>query len=131
MYDLGEGIFDLARLIHLGNYLHHDHTYTPNGYSVNPIEMESNELHTEYRFTNPMRSGDDKKVLIIGDSFSSFLSPFVAFHYNDTYDCFYYNYTREILEREQPDILVYETVERYLGNMLTFSLDGGIGKTED
>lgn len=128
--DPGEGNFDLARLLHLGNYLNHDHTYIPTGYTYNPIYTESNDLHTEYRFTNPEGTGDDRKVLMIGDSFSSFLSPFVAFHYNNMYDCFYYDYSREILEREQPDIVVYECVERYLGNMLTFSLDGNIGVTD-
>ncbi len=33
-----------------------------------------------------------------------------------------------MLDQESPNIVVYETVERYLGNMLNFSLVDGIGK---
>ena len=32
-----------------------------------------------------------------------------------------------MLLQENPDIVVYETVERYMKNMLDFSLEDGIG----
>ena len=31
-----------------------------------------------------------------------------------------------MLEKEEPDVVVYETVERYLNNMLHFSIKDGI-----
>ena len=40
----------------------------------------------------------------------------------------YYDYQYAMLDQESPNIVVYETVERYLGNMLNFSLVDGIGK---
>ena len=33
-----------------------------------------------------------------------------------------------MLEEENPSVVIYETVERYMGNMLDFNLDEGVGK---
>lgn len=127
LVDGGQGTFDLARLIHLGKILYKDHAYVPFDYTPYHIEAEGNDSHTEYRFYNSVGDGDHSKLMIIGDSFSSFLSPYVACQYNNAYTCFYYNYNRDMLAQETPNVVVYETVERYLGNMLDFSLETGIG----
>ena len=36
------------------------------------------------------------------------------------------NKNHDMLEKEKPDVVVYETVERYLNNMLHFSITDGI-----
>ncbi len=123
--DDGEGSFDLARLIHLGNYLTDDHLIALEDYTPHKILMEMNETGTEFRyFTDDTAPG--RKLFIIGDSFSATSAPYYGCHFQETYVNFYYNYKLEQLEAEQPDTVVYECVERYLGNMLHFSIVDGI-----
>lgn len=118
--------FDLAKLLNLGQYLQKDAVYTVGGYTTYSIETEKNAESTEFRFHNPNGDGKDQKLFIIGDSFSTMMAPYVACNYNDAYLNFYYNYNYEMLQKEEPDVVVYETVERYMNNMLHFSLENGI-----
>ncbi|MDO4284180.1 MAG: hypothetical protein Q4C60_02490 [Eubacteriales bacterium] len=120
-------VFDLAKLLHLGQYLQDDTVYVVGNYTTHALESESNEDNTEFRYHNPNGDGAQEKLFIIGDSFSTMMAPYVACNYNDTYLNFYYNYSLEILEREEPTVVVYETVERYMKNMLNFSITDGVG----
>ena len=120
------GGFDLSRLLHLDRYLFDDQVCTVSNYSPHTLESENNEDGTEFRFRNPAGDGAQEKLFIIGDSFSTMMAPFVACNYNETYLNFYYNYSGALLEREQPDVVVYETVERYMNNMLHFSIADGV-----
>lgn len=128
MEDRGVGNFDLARMIHLGRVLVKDHAYDITKYSPYYIEQEKNAESTEFRFYNPGNEGEHEKLMIIGDSFSMLFSPFIASFYNNTYVTFYYKYRPQMLEEENPSVVIYETVERYMGNMLDFNLDEGVGK---
>jgi hypothetical protein len=65
------------------------------------------------------------KLFVIGDSFSTMMAPYLACHYAETYTTFYYTYSHGQLLREEPDVVVYEAVERYVGNMLNFTLADG------
>lgn len=115
-------VYDLARLLHLGEVLQDDPAETLRGYTFHSIEVESREGGRIFSFNNPAGDGDPRKVLMIGDSFSALLAPYIAANFNHMYDTFYYTYTPEDLEREQPDIVVYEVVERYIANLGSFSL---------
>ncbi len=122
-----KGSFDLARMIHLSNQLTYDYTPKLAGYTDKNIVESKNDASTEFRFYNADNNGLHEKLMIIGDSFSMYLSPYIASFYNNSYVAFYYNYKYSMLDKESPNIVVYETVERYLGNMLDFSLKDGIG----
>ena len=128
MTDLKTGDFDLARMLHLSKELNTDHVYKLTGYSNHTIISEKSDDGRQYRFYNPANDGEHKKLVIVGDSFSMLLSPYAASIYNNTFTTYYYDYQYEMLDQESPNIVVYETVERYLGNMLNFSLVDGIGK---
>ena len=128
MTDLKTGDFDLARMLHLSRELDTDHVYKLTGYSNHTIISEKSEDGRQYRFYNPANDGEHKKLVIVGDSFSMLLSPYAASIYNNTFTTYYYDYQYGMLDQESPNIVVYETVERYLGNMLNFSLVDGIGK---
>ena len=117
---------DLATLLHLGQYLTDDKAYLIQDYTTMFITSESSDDHTEFRYHNEFESGDQRKLFVIGDSFSTMMGNYIACNFNDTYTNFYYNYNYELLLREQPDIVVYETVERYMNNMLHFSIVDGI-----
>ena len=73
--------------------------------------------------TNESGNADPRKVFIIGDSYSTMMEQYIACNFNETYLNFYYNYTPEMLDKEKPDVVIYETVERYIGNMMTFTPD--------
>lgn len=115
--------YDLATMLHLGNLLTDDPNYVVNDFSENKINTTYNDDRTEFRSINENKNADPRKVFIIGDSYSTMMEQYIACNFNETYLNFYYNYTPEMLEREDPQIVVYETVERYIGNMMKFSLD--------
>jgi len=123
--DYGLGNFDLARLIHLGQYLQHDGAYSLYGFTPHEIRKETDGSGTEYRmFTDYTAPGE--KLFVIGDSFSTMSLDYYACHFQEAYLNFYYNYTYEMLEREHPTVVVYECVERYLGTLMNFTLAGGV-----
>jgi hypothetical protein len=115
--------YDLATMLHLGNLLTDDPNYVVNGFTAHTIKTEYNDERTEFRSKNENGDGDPRKLFIIGDSYSTMMEQYVACNFNETYLNLYYNYEPEMLSREKPQVLVYETVERYIGNMMTFSLD--------
>lgn len=118
---------DLARLIHLDRYLKED-AFWVTEYTNYAIRDEVNALGNEFRFHNMYESGDKRKLFIVGDSFSAMMAKFACCQFDDAYVNFYYNYNYMMLLQEDPDVVVYETVERYLNNMLDFSIRNGIGK---
>ena len=118
--------YDLATLLHLGNILEDDPAYVLDGYSSHKATIQKNDSATEFRGTISDGSGDDRKLFIIGDSFSTMMFQYVACNFDNSYLNFYYNYNLQMLEKEEPDVVVYETVERYLNNMLHFSIKDGI-----
>lgn len=124
--DQGEFTFDLARLLHLTNVLNRDHFYLLSKYTPHILNMEVAGLGQQMRYTTD-GSAPGGKLYIIGDSFSTTSAAYYACHYQEAYLNFYYDYTLASLEEEQPDTVVYETVERYMGNMLDFSITDGIG----
>lgn len=118
--------YDLATLIHLGNVLEDDPAYVLDGYTTHKAEIKKNDTATEFRGTVQDGAADDRKLFIIGDSFSTMMFQYVACNFDSSYLNFYYNYNLDMLEKEKPDVVVYETVERYLNNMLHFSITDGI-----
>ena len=118
---------DLARLIHLEKILKDPDAFYVKDYTNYAMTEDVNALGNEFRFHNIYESGDPRKLFIIGDSFSAVMAKFACCQFNDSYVNFYYNYNHMMLLQENPDIVVYETVERYMKNMLDFSLEDGIG----
>ncbi|MBQ9513163.1 MAG: hypothetical protein IJR58_08210 [Lachnospiraceae bacterium] len=114
---------DLSGLLGMGDYLKGEQIYTLSDYSPHTLDRQVSSDLSEFVYTNTAGDGADEKLFIIGDSFSTMMSPYIASHYNNTYLNFYFNYTGEMLEREDPDVVVFETVERYLDRMLDFDID--------
>ena len=123
------GHYDLAELIGLQDELREDPVWVVNDYSSARPECEMNEGATEFRFTNPEENRDTRKVFLVGDSFSTMMGQYIACHFNHTYLNSYMYYESWMLATENPDIFIYETVERYIPNMLRFDLTDRIGLT--
>ena len=126
--EIDNGTYDLATLMGLRDQLRDDHVYAVDDYTPYKISIVQDEGATEFRYNNPTGEGDPRKVYLVGDSFSTMMGIYVACHFNDMYMNSYKAYTGAwILAQEDPDICVYETVERYIGNMLDFDLEKGVG----
>lgn len=117
--------YDLARMINLGDNLK-EQAPIATAYSGHMAKVEI--LSDGMSFTGTVESGtaDNRKLYIIGDSFSALLFPYLACHFNSSQSDMYYNYTYTSLENYDPDVVVFEVVERYLNNMLHFSIQNGV-----
>ncbi len=123
--DSQTGSYDLARLIHLGNLLNDCPAYQLTGYTGHPMTVsQENDGHV-FHYSTTDGEAPGGKLFVIGDSFSTMMAPYLACHYAETYTTFYYTYSHGQLLREEPDVVVYEAVERYVGNMLNFTLADG------
>lgn len=123
--DRGTGSYDLARLIHLGNILTDGPNYVVSGYTPHPLTSSSSDDGYVFHYSTTDGQAPGGRIFVIGDSFSTLLMPYIACHYWSGTMMFYYAYNYAALQEEDPDVVVYETVERYIGNLLDFTLEGG------
>ena len=123
-------VFDLSTLIGLKNVLRDDHVYDIQDYTQRELEIAQDAKATEFRFHNVGNNCDPRKVYIIGDSFSTMMGKYIACNFNDVYLNTYKMYDYNLMKAEDPQIIIYETVERYVGNLLTFDLEKTIFPTE-
>jgi hypothetical protein len=117
--------YDLARMINMGDYLK-EQAPVATAYSGHMAKVEI--LADGMSFTGTVESGiaDERKLFMIGDSFSALLFPYLACHFNSSKSDMYYNYNYTSLEEYDPDVVIFECVERYLNNMLHFSIENGV-----
>lgn len=116
--------YDLARLLHLTTVLTDDSAPSVEGYTDFYLETTFGEDTREPRIHNYGTEADAGKVLMIGDSYGAFMLSYIACYYHDAFLSHYTNFDRTVLAEEAPDLVIYETVERYLGVLLTYSVDG-------
>ena len=117
--------YDLARMINLGDYLKEDAPIAT-AYSGHMARVEIQSDGMSFTGTVDQGTADARKLYIIGDSFSALLFPYLACHFNSSKSDMYYNYIYSSLESYDPDVVVFECVERYLNNMLHFSIENGV-----
>ncbi len=117
--------YDLARMINLGDYLKEDAPIAT-AYSGHMARVEIQSDGMSFTGTVDQGTADVRKLYIIGDSFSALLFPYLACHFNSSKSDMYYNYNYSSLESYDPDVVVFECVERYLNNMLHFSIENGV-----
>ena len=118
----GDGYMgDLSKMLNLVKQLkNNDSEYAVSGYDDHNVEgIENDEEITLYRASN----ADKRRVYIIRDSFGIYLSPVVASQFDQTYAIYYKAYTYESLKEQNPDVVIYETVERKLDTLGEFSVE--------
>ena len=49
------------------------------------------------------------------------MAPYIGGYFSETYMPHRIDYSPAMIQEESPDIVVYEVVERYVDNLLTFS----------
>ena len=65
----------------------------------------------EYRFSNKTKK---LKILVFRDSFSLALQKYINETFGESVYIWDFNFDKDLIEKEQPDIVLYEVVERYL-----------------
>ncbi len=111
-------IEDLAKLLNLAKQLM-DYEYQVSGYNDHNMQETVIDYNTTRYSTE---NADDRRLYIIRDSFGVYLSPIVASQFNRAYAKYYKEYTYESLEEQDPDIVIYETVERKIDTLGEFSV---------
>ncbi len=67
-------------------------------------------------------NADPRRIYVIRDSFSSHMAPYIGSQFSDSFLRHRSSYNYDDLATHDPDIVVYETVERYANELGSFSI---------
>ncbi len=112
---------DLASMLNLSNQLKYaDKEYVVEGYNVHGREEIAWDVEgmIQYHATN----ADPRAIYVIRDSFSSHMALYIGSQFTDSYLRHRSSYSYDDFVACNPDIVVYETVERYVGGLKSFSI---------
>lgn len=117
--------YDLAGMMNLRSYYEKnrpaDVDYTVSGYPTNNMTVLQAIDATELIYQSD--APDERRLFMVRDSFAGGMAPVLASNFSYTYmphwnGCF----EQSMIDEQQPDIFVYEVVERRLDILLTFRL---------
>lgn len=114
---------DLAVQLSMQSVLNEGKIAVYEGFTDRNIKSTTNEAVTEFNFRDISADAGGEKLLILGDSFSGTLGRYMSAGYEETYAIFNNNYTAKILDEYKPDVVVFETVERFIDKMLSFDIN--------
>ena len=115
------GSADLAGMINLSkDFVNKEDDYHVSGYDSHDCECLKDDFTTEIIYK--ANDADERKLFIARDSFTSAMAPYVGSQFNESYMYYDRNLTQDIIEKENPDILVYEVVERYVYMLENFCI---------
>ncbi len=119
--DTGEMLGDLGDMLNLGDgFTYRDREYRVEGYDTHNMEEIEADFSTVYRYH--ANNADPRKIYMVRDSFAYHMGPYIGSQFRDSCLRHIYNYSYKEFKKEDPDIFVYETVERYVDNLKTFSM---------
>ena len=111
---------DLADMLHLSAYLKSgDPEYIVKGYDEHSEINTADDFYGEIDFT--AENADPRTIYIYRDSFASNMASYIGAEFTRTITRHKFSYVYGSIEDNDPDIFVYETVERYLDEARTFS----------
>lgn len=113
---------DLANMLNLREQLADiDGVYKVSGYD------EHNTENVEYDYTGMIsyhsENADTRRILILRDSFCVGMAPYIGSQFNDSYMFHRNYYTYQQYLDADPDIVVFQVVERYVDSLGTFSIE--------
>ncbi len=112
-------ICDLADMINLRERLNTDPDYRLSGYDEYHLTTELHDITGAYIYH--CEGADPRRLFMVRDSFADAMDDLLASRFDDSYMIHYGSYSPALAEQEQPDIYVYETVERRIGALLEFT----------
>lgn len=118
---LGEKSGDLAGMLNLSKQLRFaDMEYSIDGYDLHNREEIEWDFHDKIRYH--AINADPRSIYVIRDSFSLNMALYIGSQFTDSYLRHKDSYSYDDLISRNPNIVVYETVERYVGGLLSFSI---------
>ena len=112
---------DLARMLSISNQLKFaDAEYIVDGYDTHGMEITENNFDTIIKCHSV--NADGRKLYVLRDSFASQMLRYVGSQFNDSCWRHRNTYSYEDYAEQDPDIFVYETVERYVAGLKYFSI---------
>lgn len=111
---------DLAKMLNLGNLIDAGSKYEITGYGISSMKTLKNEFFGEKIYHTA--GADPRKIFMLRDSFgSSLMAKLIGSQFENSYLLHSNAYTgSEIVREQKPDIFIYEFVERYIENLLSF-----------
>lgn len=108
--------YDLSNLLGLSKVLNKDENYYfPDCYDES-VKYEGDARRSMDDFYGVVRSysdaSDPRKVFLMRDSYGEAIAPFIAGEFAQMYSVHKNSFTLSQIEEEQPDIFIYEMVER-------------------
>lgn len=112
---------DLAGMINLNKMLEStDHEYAVTGYNTHNVQMLEGDINNTIVYQ--AENADARKIYVYRDSFALHMSAYIGSQFDDSYFRYKKTYSYDDFMQQNPDIFVYETVERYVGELEKFSI---------
>lgn len=112
---------DLANMLNLTKQLQNtDYVYSVEGYDNHQMECLEWDFYTvfSYQATNV----DSRKIYVIRDSFSTAMSSYIGSQFSESYFRHVDTYSYDDLTTQDPDVVVYERVERKVDALGSFTI---------
>lgn len=113
---------DLADLLNLGTAIEPGKTYSVTGYDMS--DMEVIKMDTSKEIIHQNKDKDPRRMFLIRDSFGIAMVNPIASQFNYSYTMPIFHVTDELIEEQEPDIVVLEILERYVNRLMTFNYKG-------
>lgn len=112
---------DLAKMLNIASFTgKFDVEYDVSGYDDHHMIQLEKDFNTVYNCK--AEKADNRKIYVYRDSFSDSMLPYIGSQFDESWFRYSGTYTYEDFLEQDPDIFVYETVERNLGYLQWFSL---------
>lgn len=102
---------DMADILNLSNLIDPGMTYAPTGYDAHDYVNDMWEFDTEVRYH--AQGADPRTIFVRRDSFGSAMANLIGSQFDRSVMIHSNSYTNDYVEQEDPDVFVYECVERY------------------
>ncbi|MCI8992396.1 MAG: hypothetical protein HFG80_06690 [Eubacterium sp.] len=107
---------DMADILNLSTLINPGYTYAPSGYDGHNFVNDMWEFSTEVRYH--AQGADPRTIFVCRDSFGSALGNLIGSQFDRSVLVHNGSYTNDYVEQEEPDVFVYECVERYAASGL-------------
>ena len=112
---------DLAKMMAVKKYMVDDDDYQITDYPGWGTVKEEYPIEGSYDLIRYRADGQyDGTLFMVRDSFTVPMAPFIAAQFDDSYILHSAMYTPELLQQADPDIVVVQVAERYLGYLFNF-----------
>lgn len=109
--------YDLANLTGARRLITEPYELSVTGYGgADTVETSNTEGIIRYHSPSAKRG----RLMMVRDSFAWMMIPIISRYYTDSEFIIYHNFKKEMIDLEKPDMLIYETVERYLPMLIKY-----------